>query len=356
MFDQMTFSSFHNATGLPELQAGAAPFDSLESPTIRASGLAPVLANHSARLAQELGLLTSGTYGPRGSISSASAILQKSMESKLQVLMRSSGSTLFNLTWKQRVTPSGLQIFARRASVPRISVNGFGSWPTPNASEISNSTEIACSGDGRTTPNKLGWAAVLTGWPTPNSSNVKGAIQSMESFLSQKDAGRQQNLQDLAVLSHWPTATVSDATAGMRTAAPKRGPAPGMQAAAALASWVTPSARDWKDTPGMSTERPDGRSRLDQLPRQAGLTGWPTPRAEDSESCGAHRGAPDSMTSAARLTGPARLTASGEMLTGSTAGMESGGQLSPVMSAWLMGYPMTWCLAAPKNMPKKATK
>ncbi len=31
--------------------------------------------------------------------------------------------------------------------------------------------------------------------------------------------------------------------------------------------------------------------------------GWPTPKAEDSESTGAHRGKPDTLTSAARLTG-----------------------------------------------------
>lgn len=79
-----------------------------------------------------------------------------------------------------------------------------------------------------------------------------------------------------------------------------------------LAGWVTPSARDWKDTPGMATERPDGRNRTDQLPRQA-------------------------VTAS-----PCRLTVSGEMLTGSCAGMESGGQLNPGLSRWLMGLPPEW--------------
>ena len=49
------------------------------------------------------------------------------------------------------------------------------------------------------------------------------------------------------------------------------------------AQWVTPSARDRKDSAGMAETgtNPDGteRSRLDQLPRQANLAVWPTPMA-----------------------------------------------------------------------------
>jgi hypothetical protein len=89
-----------------------------------------------------------------------------------------------------------------------------------------------------------------------------------------------------------------------------------------LSGWPTPSARDWKDTPGMATTatNPDGstRTRLDQLPRVANLAGWGTP------------------------DGPARITADGTLQTGSTAAMESGGQLNPDHSRWMMGYPTGW--------------
>jgi len=70
-------------------------------------------------------------------------------------------------------------------------------------------------------------------------------------------------------------------------------------------SWPTPSARDWKDTPGMSCEgvNPDGSvpDRADQLARAVYHGGGPTrqtyppPRAEDAECSGGHRGKDDTL-------------------------------------------------------------
>ena len=44
------------------------------------------------------------------------------------------------------------------------------------------------------------------------------------------------------------------------------------------------------------------------------------------------------------------------MLTGCSAGMESGGQLNPAFSGWLQGFPEAWCHAALTARLRKAPK
>jgi hypothetical protein len=75
-----------------------------------------------------------------------------------------------------------------------------------------------------------------------------------------------------------------------------------------------------------------------------------------TEATGVYRGNDCGLGSKVHLTGPTRLTASGELLTGSDAATESGGQLNPAHSRWLMGYPPEWCdcaVTAMQSFPSK---
>lgn len=245
MFDQMNLPGMPNAISSQELVGGQGHCSSPAGQQNCQSGQEVARASLSARQAKALGLMTSGTYGPPSSGSSPSADLQSFLESRLRQSTQMLGSTLYTLTWKPWVTPSGVSRFRLRASAPRISETGISGWPTPVANDSTGSTHCYSGRD--------------------------------------SDGSRKIALK--------------------------------LPGAVLLAGWVTPTSRDWKDTPGMEAQR-GGKDRLDQLPRQAY-----TAASEDHF----------------------RLTASGVMLTGSNAGIGSGGQLNPAHSRWLMGYPPEWC-------------
>ncbi|MCP3707676.1 hypothetical protein M3I54_11875 [Paraburkholderia sp. CNPSo 3274] len=100
------------------------------------------------------------------------------------------------------------------------------------------------------------------------------------------------------------------------------------------------------------------------------LAGWPTPVKNDSSNTRnatanrsphakkGHAGTTlvDAVSLLEELKQPARLTASGELLIGSSARMESGGQLNPAHSSWPMGLPPKWDDCAPTATPSTAKR
>jgi len=72
-------------------------------------------------------------------------------------------------------------------------------------------------------------------------------------------------------------------------------------------------------------------------------THWPTPIKSDARgSAGAEPRKMAELPNLVKLTGPTRLTATGQIQIGSTAEMTNGGQLDPAHSRWLMGLPTEW--------------
>ena len=164
---QATSNPSPSATSSPESASGPMPSDKPDGPTIEKSGPEVVPANLSAQQAREQGLLTSGTYGPRFITSSGSVRLEQSLVSKLQAKTALLGSGLFRLTWKQRDTPSGVSIFALRASGRRTSDKDCTSWLTPNTPSGGPNVKPSAKHTGGM---DLEGAATLAPWSTPRAN------------------------------------------------------------------------------------------------------------------------------------------------------------------------------------------
>lgn len=173
-----------------------------EYPAALKFGLDPARASLSAKQAKAEGVLTSGTYGRHSSTSSMSAVLRSCLENRLRVRLAGCGSTLFKMTWKVWVTPSGRLICALRASAPRTSGSACIGWPTPVVNDSKGSDYTYNQGRHNSVSLKLGGAAKPAGWPTPMAGTP--------AQNGYNEAGNNDSSRKTVALASWATPTTRD--------------------------------------------------------------------------------------------------------------------------------------------------
>ena len=289
------------------------------------------------------------------------------------------GSTECSLIWREKTTPGGGSISRLAPWTPPISASDstgspseaahpVSAWPTPDASlggadPIDRKTGVSLQthmvrgnwptpaaadlSGGRTNPAgtsatgqrpdgtkaQVGLPNVMKGtWPTPNALDRPRTDETLEKSAAFRlaNAGQKttplylgESMERLSTVHPLPkeastrsTPRASDGEKGGPNQSFGAGGQPlPAQVYGAASTWVTPSARDWKDSVGMARMAVDGRDRHDQLPRQmCGVSG------------------PDTTGSPATTARPA-------------------GSPNPAFPCWLMGFPPVWLSGADSAMP-----
>ena len=258
---------------------------------------------------------------------SQARLCSESLQSALEANLSGPGSMIYQTVWKPHTTPLGRQIYRLRASARRTSDSEHSlvrsGWPTPAANKHTKNNKDPQKLKEEGVQTALADATWLSGWATPVGQQANGTP---DAFLERKRKSMANGSQSMGVC-------LSDLNMQVQ----------------AWAGWNTPRATDG------SNGGPNQAGGA--LTPDAALSGWPTPMAADNRD----RGSWDDPAIQRRKRigksielsmlvgcahGAARITADGTMLTGCSAGMESGGQLNPAFSGWLQGFPEAWCRAA----------
>jgi hypothetical protein len=218
MSDQMTFWVLPSSTPSQESVSGPTPSVSPGGLMSGQSGPGLVRANRLATQERAEGSTTPATSGLSGCGLSASAALQRSLESRLRAELAGRGSILYRMTWRPWAMPSGRRLCRLVASALPISDSGSSSWPTPMKADAERKSEKFMRGN----LTMLG-AARCAGWPTPTSSLADKGVRTREGAIRECARNKGPDLGAVAALasgtppngSHVPTVAPGQLSPGL---------------------------------------------------------------------------------------------------------------------------------------------
>lgn len=336
---QMTLWDTPSATSSPASAAGHLDSYSPVSPTPPRSGPAPALASLSVSQARASGRVTRVTFGRTSAVSSASAALQSSLESKLHQRLAATGSPEYVLTWKHWPIAQQQPICALRAG-KRTARSGF-------CVEIRSLTSPAPSPP-LTSASASGGVLEISGWVSPTAQDgSRGELpprpQDTGIPLSQQVTLAGWTTPDAQAMNLTEELETWDARQAKNKAKHKNGNGAGMPLAIqvkTISGWAPPRAED-AESCGMRHSRGVADTLSSQVGQDLTIAGWRSPMAGDAKMRISNTDMRDKRLASGKQIS-LELEVHGAITTSSPAATAKRGALNPAHSRWLMGYPAVW--------------